>query len=68
MLGKRLCDNERQIARWKGITSGLKDKVIKTVDGKFDNHAISHMTREVLLHWGYELAENDLFFVHTIMN
>ena len=68
MLGKRLCDNERQIAIWKGITSGLKDKVIKTVNGKFDNHAISPMTREVLLHWDYELVKKDLFFVHIITN
>ena len=41
-------------------------EVIKDVDGRFDDYS-----RQFLLHWGFELVENDLkylFFVHIKMN
>ena len=35
-------------------------KMIKDVDNKFDDYLISSKTRQILLHWGYELTE--IFF------
>ena len=35
-------------------------KMIKDVDGRFDDYSISPMTRQVLLHWGCQLVQNDL--------
>ena len=35
-------------------------QIIKYVNGKFDDYSISLKTRQILLHWGYELAESDL--------
>ena len=34
--------------------------MIKKAGGKFDDYSISLKIRQVLLHWGYELQENDL--------
>ena len=62
-LGRRSLDDKRQIARWKGIESRFKGKLIKMikdVNGKFDDYSISTKIRPILLHWGYELVENDL--------
>ena len=61
-LGRSL-DDERQINRWKGIVSRFKGKlikIIKDVNGRFDNYSISAKIRQILLHWGYELVESDL--------
>ena len=41
------------------------DKVLnETFNGFFDGYSISPKIRQILLHWDYEFAENDLFFVH----
>ena len=59
-------DDERQNARWKGIVSRFKDKLvkmIKDVNGRFDDLAFSPIIRQVLLHWGCELVEKDLLWV-----
>ena len=59
-MGKRSEDDKRQINRWKGIVIRFKGKLvkmIKDVDGKFDDYSISPKTRQILLHWGYELTE-----------
>ena len=61
-LGRRSLDDKRQIARWKGIESRFKGKVakmIKYVDGTFDDYSISPVIRQVLFHWGYELVKDD---------
>ena len=53
--------NER--ARWKEIVSRFKGKLvkmIKNVNGRFDDYSISPKIRQTLLHWGYELVEYDL--------
>ena len=51
--GKRSKDDERQIGRWKRITSRYKGILIRLIaDGK-DSPKI----REILLHWGYELKD-----------
>ena len=35
-------------------------RMIKNNDAKFDDYSISPKIRQILLHWGYELVENDL--------
>ena len=35
--------------------------MIKDINGRFDDYSISPRIRQVLLHWGYELAQRDLF-------
>ena len=34
-------------------------KMIKNADSKFDEYSISPKTRQILLHWGYELTKKD---------
>ena len=44
-LGRRSLDDKRQIARWKGIISRFKGKLVKMIkdaDGRFDYYSISH--------------------------
>ena len=33
--------------------------MIKDAGSKFDDYSISPKTRQILLHWGYELTEKD---------
>ena len=63
-LGRRSSDNERQINRWKDIVSRCRGKLVEMVkdaDTKFDDYSILPKTRQILLHWGYELTEKDFF-------
>ena len=56
---------EKQIARHKVILSRFKGKfgkMIKDVDGRFNDYSNSPLTRQVLLYWNYELVEN-VFFI-----
>ena len=62
-LGRRFLDNKRQINRQKGTVSRFKGKsikVIKDINGRFDDYSISSKIREIVLHWVYELGESDL--------
>ena len=62
-LGRRSKHDKRQIKRCKGIVNRFKGKLIKmikNVNGKFDDYSISPKIREILLHCGYELTESDL--------
>ena len=34
--------------------------MIKDVNGRFDDYSISPIIRQILLHWGYKLVQNDL--------
>ena len=34
--------------------------MMKDVNGRFDDYSISPVIRQVLLHWVYELVEDDL--------
>ena len=64
-LGRRFLDDERQTNTWKGIVSRFKGKLIKMikdVNGRFDDYSISPKIRQILLHWGYELDERDLLW------
>ena len=63
-LGRRSLDDERQINRWKGIVSRFKGKLIKMikdVNGRIDYYSVSPKIRQILIHWGHELVESDLF-------
>ena len=35
-------------------------RMIKNVNERFGNYSISPKIRQILLHWDYELVENDL--------
>ena len=36
-------------------------KLIKDAGSKFDDYSLSPKIRQILLHWGYELTEEDMF-------
>ena len=36
-------------------------KMIRDAGSKFDDYSISPEIRQILLHWGYELIEEDFF-------
>ena len=74
-LGRRSLNDERQIARWKRIVNRFKGKLVKMIkhiNGRFDDYSISPEIRQILLHWSYELVESNLlwfiFFVHIKMS
>ncbi|TRY80976.1 hypothetical protein TCAL_02966 [Tigriopus californicus] len=63
--GRRTEDDERQISRWSNCAgekgrwkNNLITKVVKA-GAKFDNPVISPVVRQTLLHWAYELTEED---------
>ena len=62
-LGRRSDDDdERQIKRWERVVNRFKYiliKMIKDTGSKLDDYSISPKIRQILLHWGYELVEND---------
>ena len=61
-LGKKLKDGERQIDKWKDIVSRFRGKLVKMIKdtgSKFNDYSISHKIRQILLHWVYELTEED---------
>ena len=63
-LGRRSKDDERQSNRWKGIASRFRGKLVKIIKGAgniFDDYSISSKSRQILLHWRYELTEKDFF-------
>ena len=67
-LGRRSLDDERKINRWKRIISrfrGKLEKMIKGTGSKFDDYSTSPKSRQILLHWGYELTEKNLFLNST---
>ena len=53
-----------KLIRWKEIVSRCRGKLVEMVkdaDTKFDDYSILPKTRQILLHWGYELTEKDFF-------
>ena len=67
-LGRRPKDDERQTYRWKKIVSRFSGKLVKMIKGvgsKYDDYSISLKTRQILLHWCYELTEKDFFINST---
>ena len=64
-LGRRLKDNERQTNRWKKTVSRFSSKLVKIIKdsgSKYDDYSILHKTRQILLHWCYELTEKGCFY------
>ena len=64
-LGRRSVNDKRKIARWKGIVTRFKVKLVKMIkdpNGRSNNYFISPKIRQILLHWGYELVESDLLW------
>lgn len=64
--GRRTKDDERQIKRWLNLAGPkgrfrrrLMNEVIKR-GAKYNDHKVSPVIRQVLLHWGYELTKGDL--------
>ena len=56
---------KKQIDRWKRIVNrfnGKLIKMIKDVNGRFDDYSILLKIKQILLHWDYELVESDLFW------
>lgn len=61
--GRRCDDDERQIKRWKNIMIRFKKRLINMINKKntsYDDYNISPVMRQLLLHWAYEIVENDL--------
>ena len=42
--------------------------MIKNLNGRFNNYAISLIIRQVFVQWDCELVENELSFVHMKIN
>ena len=62
-LGRRSSDDKRQIKRWNNIVNRFKSiliRMIKNKNAKYNDYSISPKIRQILLHWSYELVENDL--------
>ena len=63
-LGRRSKDDKRQINRWKKIVSRFRGKLpnmIRDAGSIFDDYSISTKLRQIVLHWGYELTEEQFF-------
>ena len=45
---------EKNVSRFRGTMV----KMITDADSKFDDYSILPKTRQILLHWGYELTED----------
>ena len=63
--GRRSDDDGRQIQRWSNCCgekgrwkNNLISKIVKA-GCNWDNYNISPVVRQTLLHWGYELNEED---------
>ena len=42
--------------------------MIKDAGSKFEDYSILPKTRQILLHWGYELTEKDFFYLTWQIN
>ena len=67
LLCRRYAD-ERQTNRWKQTVSRFQGKLVKMIKdagSKFDHYSNTLKIRQILLHWGYELTEKDIFINST---
>ena len=48
---------EKIVSRFRGKLV----KIIRVAGSKFDDYSISPKTRQILLHWGFELTGQDFF-------
>ena len=59
----------KKINRWNRLLSRFRGKLVKMIkdaSSKFDDYSISPKTRQILLHWGYELTEKDFLMNWSI--
>ena len=57
MIKGKLIDGKKIVSRFRG-------KLVKTIrdpGSKFDDYSISPKSRQILLHWHYELTEKNIF-------
>lgn len=65
VMGRRTDDDKRQISRWTGVAGPKgrwKTRLVNTVKGGSgdpDDGSISPVIRQNLLHWAYELTQED---------
>ena len=60
----------RQIKRWNNIINRFKELLIHKFIEKgcaCDDFSVDAKVRQTLLHWGYELTENN-FLIYSIKN
>ena len=57
MMKGKLRDAKKIVSRFRGKLVNM----IKDAGSKFNDHSISPKIRQILLHWGYESAEEDFF-------
>ena len=65
-LGRRSADDARQISRWTGV-AGAKGrwktalcKKCVYANKRFDDQTVSPVIRQTMLHWAYEITEQDV--------
>lgn len=63
--GRRSKDDERQISRWKGVVGdkgrwvrALVNKIVRS-NKRWDDATVSPVIRQTLLHWAFELTEEE---------
>ena len=57
MIKAKLIDGKKIVRRFRGKLV----KMIRNSGSKFNDYSVSPKIRQILLHWGYELTEKDLF-------
>ena len=63
ILGTGQVEDQKMIKDKKNVNM-FRSKLLKLIRDagiKFDDYSISPKIRQILLHWGYELTENDFF-------
>ena len=65
-LGRRTADDQRQISRWRGVAGAkgrwkrfLLNKIV-AADAHVDDVTISPVVRQTMLHWAYEVNQEDI--------
>lgn len=64
--GRRTLDDARQISRWVGVAGSKgrwKTNLCKKcvhANKRFDDQSVSPVVRQTLLHWAYEITEQDV--------
>ena len=65
-LGRRTADDQRQISRWRGVAGAkgrwkrfLLNKIV-AADAHVDDVTISPVVRQTMLHWAYEVNQEDM--------
>ena len=57
MIKGKLIDGKKLVRKFKGKLV----EVIRDAGSRFDDYSISLKIRQILLHWGYELPEENFF-------